>query len=122
MSSKKFSDAEITKILNAEYESLEAAWPRERAIIQQLEAVKVMRVEHARKLAEAAGRKDLLDGMAADITWADLKLAAANENPYLNAIDPGLFCQQLLDARNPAQKPKKISVDNVLKELSGGDE
>lgn len=119
MSSKKLTDAEITEILNAEQKRLEGAWTPEEEAQKRVDAVKVMRIEHASNMARAKGRQDLIDGMIEDIRWAGIQLAGGGDNPYLTASDPAFFCQQLLDSRNPPPAPSKVSVDDVLNELSG---
>lgn len=119
MRARKFSDAEITEILKTEQQRLEAEWTPEEEAQKRLDAVKVMLIEHAANMASAKGRKDLLDGMIEEIRWAGIQLAGAGNNPYLTACDPDLFCEQLLNSRDPAPTPKKISADEALKDLSG---
>ena len=117
MSGKIFSNAVITGILNAEKQRIEAAPQTENDAYKKLDADQVMRILHARNMAQEEGRKDLLDGMTEDIRWAEIQLAESN--PYLTTTDPTAFCQQLLESGNLTPAPEKISVDDVLNELSG---
>jgi hypothetical protein len=119
MSSPKLSDAEISAMLKAERERLEAAWPPEDDIQKQLEAVQVIEIEHARNLATAQGRQDILKKLQEKGRWADLKIADANSNPYLRTIDPSAFCQAILKRHNPEPDlDEQISAEEALRQLS----
>lgn len=117
------TDDQITDILNQEDKRLSeiSTGDRDEAkrVEQQKDAVKVMKIQHAKNLAQARGAKDILDALRSQITWADLQLAGADENPYLATSSPAAFCQRILDAQNPATDPvPQISVEEALTRLS----
>ena len=123
MSSNKLSDEQITKMLNEEDKHLHEISPKtgdEAKQVQQMkDAVKVIKVLHAERQAEALGATDILQKLQLEIRWAHLELAKAASNPYLKTIDPSDFCQEILNRGKPSQAPpSQISVEEALSELS----
>ena len=119
-----FSDDQITTILIDEFRRLHDISPHNEDEAKDLEhakdAVKVMKVLHAQNLARAQGNQEILRALQTEIAWADLHLAKAEMNPYLTTDDPAVFCQRILDARQPPESLPQISVDEALHRLSKG--
>lgn len=114
---------EITGILNEEDKRLHEISPRDRDEAKRIEqmkrAVKVMKIRHAQNQAEKLGADDILDKLRSKIAWADVQLAASEENPFLTADSPSVFCQRILDEQKPPPKPvPQISVEDALSQLS----
>ena len=118
------SDGQITTILTDEYRRLHDISPHNDDEAKDLEqvkdAVKVMKVLHARNLAEAQGNKEVLRALQTEIAWVDLQLAKAERNPYLTTDSPAVFCQRILDAQRPPESLPQISVDEALQRLDKG--
>jgi hypothetical protein len=119
-----FSGDQITTILTDQYRRLSDISPHNDDEAKDLEqaknAVKVMKVLHARNLAQAQENPEILRALETEIAWADLHLAKAEMNPYLTTDSPAVFCQRILDAQQPPESLPQISVDEALHRLSKG--
>jgi hydroxymethylpyrimidine/phosphomethylpyrimidine kinase len=97
------SDDEIITILDEEYQRLHNVSPPNRdeakKLAQMRDAVQVMKIRHAQNLAEARGNNEILAELRTQITWAELQLAGANENPYLTTDSPSVLAQQILESK-----------------------
>ena len=75
MAPANLSDGQITTILTDEYRRLHDISPHNDDEAKDLEqvkdAVKVMKVLHARNLAEAQGNQEVLRALQTEIAWVD---------------------------------------------------
>ena len=113
------SDDEIITILDGEYQRLHNVSPPNRdeakKLAQMRDAVQVMKIRHAQNLAEARGNNEILAELRTQITWAELQLAGANENPYLTTDSPSVLAQQILESKQPSPPAvPQIPVEEAL--------
>jgi hypothetical protein len=113
------SNRQITAILIEEDLRLQKASPRNeheaRELRQAKEAVKVIKILHAKSLAEAKDDKEILAQLQAEFRWAEEQLAG--NNFYLNTSSPDVFCRRILARRG--QRIHTMSVEEALRRLSG---
>jgi hypothetical protein len=115
------SNYQIIAILTEEDQRLHKAHPRNEYEARQLkhakEAVKAIKILHAKNLAEAKGDQEILAQLDAEIRWAELQLTSNNR--YLDTANPDAFCQKILASRGLPPQQVQISVEEALQRLSG---